>query len=76
LLGLAVLLAGILLFLRAVWIWREHQFGALDYEQNLRQLIPAATLIVLGVQTVFSSFFMSALGLKTASRKPPEPPQH
>jgi glycosyltransferase involved in cell wall biosynthesis len=76
LLGLAVLLAGILLFLRAVWIWRDHQFGALDYEQNLRQLIPAATLIVLGVQTVFSSFFMSALGLKTASRKPPEPPQH
>jgi glycosyltransferase involved in cell wall biosynthesis len=76
LLGLAVLLAGILLFLRAVWIWREHQFGALDYEQNLRQLIPAATLIVLGVQTFFSCFFMSALGLKTASRKPPEPPQH
>jgi glycosyltransferase involved in cell wall biosynthesis len=76
LLGLAVLLAGILLFLRAVWIWRLHNYGALDYEQNLRRLIPAATLIVLGVQTVFSSFFMSALGLKTATRKPPEPPQN
>jgi glycosyltransferase involved in cell wall biosynthesis len=75
LLGLAVLLAGILWFLRAVWIWRQHGYGALDYEQNLRHLIPAATLIVLGVQTVFSSFFMSALGLKTASRKPPAPPQ-
>jgi glycosyltransferase involved in cell wall biosynthesis len=75
LLGLAVLLAGILWFLRAVWIWRQHDYGVLDYEQNLRHLIPAATLIVLGVQTVFSSFFMSALGLKTASRKPPVPPQ-
>ena len=74
LLGLAVLLAGILLFLRAVWIWRQHNYGDLDYEQNLRRLIPAATLIVLGVQTVFSSFFMSALGLKTATRRPPVPP--
>ena len=73
LLGLAVLLAGILLFLRAVWIWRQHDYGALDYEQNLRRLIPAATLIVLGVQAVFSSFFMSALGLKTQTRKPPSP---
>ena len=72
--GLAVLLAGFALFLRAVWIWRQHNYGDLDYEQNLRRLIPAATLIVLGVQTVFSSFFMSALGLKTAKRKPPEPP--
>ena len=73
LLGLGVLLAGILLFLHAVWIWRLHNYGVLDYEENLRRLIPAATLIVLGVQAVFSSFFMSALGLKTASRKPPEP---
>ncbi len=73
LLGLAVLVAGMLLFLRAVWIWRQHDYGALDYEQNLRRLIPAATLIVLGVQAIFSSFFMSALGLKTQSRKPPSP---
>jgi len=43
----------------------------LSPEENLRRLIPAATLIVLGVQCVFSSFFMSALGLKTATRKPP-----
>jgi glycosyltransferase involved in cell wall biosynthesis len=73
LIGLVVLLAGIALFLRAVWIWRQHNFGELDYEQNLRRLIPAATLIVLGVQIVFSSFFMSALGLKTQTRKPPSP---
>jgi len=71
LLGLAVLLAGIILSARAVWIWKQAGFGELPPEENLRRLIPAATLIVLGVQTVFSSFFMSALGLKTASRKPP-----
>ena len=74
LLGLAVLLGGTLLFLRAAWIWRLHHYGPLDYQQNLRRLIPAATLILLGVQAVFSSFLMSALGLKTTSRKPPEPP--
>ncbi len=45
-----------------------------SHEENLRRLIPAATLIVLGVQIVFSSFFMSALGLKTVSRKPPALP--
>jgi glycosyltransferase involved in cell wall biosynthesis len=76
LLGLAVLVAGILLSARAVWIWKQAGFGELSPEENLRRLIPAGTLIVLGVQTVFSSFFMSALGLKTASRKPPEPPQN
>ena len=42
---------------------------------DLRRLIPAVTLIVLGIQSVFSSFFMSALGLKTASRKPPALPE-
>jgi hypothetical protein len=72
LLGLAVLLVGIILSMRAVWIWKQAGFGELSPEENLRRLIPAATLIVLGVQTVFSSFFMSALGLKTRTRKPPE----
>ena len=71
LLGLVVLLAGIILSARAAWIWRQAGFGELSPEENLRRLIPAATLIVLGVQCVFSSFFMSALGLKTATRKPP-----
>jgi glycosyltransferase involved in cell wall biosynthesis len=74
-LGLAVLLAGIILSLRAVWIWKQSGFGELPPEENLRRLIPAATLIVLGIQSVFSSFFMSALGLKTASRKPPALPK-
>ena len=38
----------------------------------MRRLIPAATLVVLGIQGIVSSFFMSALGLKTKTRKPPE----
>jgi hypothetical protein len=36
----------------------------------MRRLIPAATLIMAGLQIVFSSFFLSVLGLKTDSRPP------
>jgi len=71
-LGLLILVGGIFLLARAVWVWRQADFGQLAPEENMRRLIPAATLVVLGIQTVFSSFFMSVLGLKTISRKPPE----
>ena len=70
--GLLVLLAGLAMFLRALWLWRQADFGLLpSTAENLRRLIPAATLMLLGVQTVFSSFFMSVLGLKTVKRQPP-----
>ena len=70
--GLLVLLAGLAIFLRALWLWRQADFGLLpSTAENLRRLIPAATLMLLGVQTVFSSFFMSVLGLKTVKRRPP-----
>lgn len=70
--GLLVLLAGAILFLHALWIWKRANYGVLpSMEDNLRRLIPAATLMILGVQGIFSSFFMSVLGLKTVSRKPP-----
>jgi len=70
--SLLALLAGVIVFLRALWLWKQVHFGALNStEDNLRRLIPAGTLIVLGIQGIFSSFFMSVLGLKTRSRKPP-----
>src|SRR5581483_6774431 len=70
-LGLLVLLAGIILLAHSFWIWKQTGFGQLSPTENLRHLIPAVTLIVLGIQGIFSSFFMSALGLKTSKRKPP-----
>ena len=69
--GLGVLLAGLVMLGHAVWLWRQAGFGQLLPADNLRRLIPAATLVVLGIQNIFSSFFMSVLGLKTVSRKPP-----
>lgn len=74
--GLLVLLGGVALLGNALWVWKTAGYGALNYADNLRRLIPAVTLVVLGVQVIFSSFFMSVLGLKTASRKPPTLSEH
>jgi glycosyltransferase involved in cell wall biosynthesis len=64
--SLLVLAAGLGLVLRAVWLWKQAQFGPLpSMEDNLRRLIPAATLILLGVQGISSCFFLSVMGLKT-----------
>jgi len=64
--SLLVLAAGLGLLLRSGWQWKQAQFGPMpSMEENLRQLIPAATLILLGVQSVFSCFFLSVLGMKT-----------
>ena len=75
LLGLAILLFGLFLLVSALWIWRQAGYGNLSPEDNLRRLIPAATLVAVSVQIIFSSFFMSALGLKTRSRRPPKLPE-
>jgi hypothetical protein len=69
--GLLVVVAGLAMLAHAIWVWRQAGFGVLVPEDNLRRLLPAVTLMVVGVQTIFSSFFMSVLGLKTVSRTPP-----
>ena len=65
--GLAV---GALLFLLgvagtvvAVWSWGAVGFGNLDPRLTMREVIPAAVLLTLGVQTIFASFFLSILGM-------------
>lgn len=59
-----ILLAGIVLLLFAINDWRLVGFGKLDYGHTMRWVIPGATLTALGVQTMFSSFFASVLGMK------------
>jgi hypothetical protein len=70
-LGLLLLLLGLGLLGHALWVWKEAGFGLLPFGENLRRLIPAVTLVALGIQIVSSSFFLSILGLKTDSRRPP-----
>ena len=69
--GILISLLGLAGLFHAVWLWRQAGYGELHYDENLRRLIPAATLLILGIQTIFSSFFMSVLGLKTVTRRPP-----
>jgi glycosyltransferase involved in cell wall biosynthesis len=62
--GALLLLAGIGLSIYALSFWSATSFGPLDPSRTLRLVIPAVTLIALGLQTVLSSFFLSILGLE------------
>ena len=62
--GVVMMLVGFGLLAAAVNQWRLVHFGALDYAQTMRWVIPGFTLTTLGFQTVLSSFFMSVLGMK------------
>jgi hypothetical protein len=48
----------------AYWFWDRLSFGNLDPAHTMRIVIPAVTSLTLGCQTLFSSFFLSVLGLK------------
>ena len=63
-LGALLILAGLGVSIYAVGFWRSQHFGALDYPQTMRLVIPASLFLTLGVQTVFVSFFLSVLGLR------------
>lgn len=54
-------LAGIL---AVTLMWWHSAFGALDSAYTLRILLPAALALSLGVQTIFSSFFLGMLGMQ------------
>jgi hypothetical protein len=58
------ILAGGCLLLGAIWQWWLTGFGDLDYARTMRLVVPGATLVALGFQTVFSSFFVSMLGMR------------
>jgi hypothetical protein len=62
--GLVLALVGFGALVAAVWSWRAAGFGTLDPRETMRQVIPGAILLVLGIQTVFSSFFLSTLGIR------------
>ena len=62
--GALLLVAGIGLSVYALSYWSATSFGPLDPSRTLRLVIPAVTLIALGLQTVLSSFFLSILGLE------------
>ncbi len=60
-LGGTILLAGLVAAAVIVGIWVQRGFGELSEE---RLAVTAATLIIVGLQVVFSSFLISILGLR------------
>ncbi len=62
--GIGLVLLGLITTLIAVGLWGKHRFGELDPRKVMRIAIPAATSLVLGCQIIFSSFFLSVLGMK------------
>jgi glycosyltransferase involved in cell wall biosynthesis len=58
------LFLGMGLLIAAINDWRLANFGALNYADTMRLVIPGATLVVLGFQTTLFGFFISILGMK------------
>ena len=65
--GALLFLLGVLGMLIAVISWQSGGFHALDPRVTMREIIPAAVLLTLGVQTIFASFFLSILGIDSES---------
>ena len=59
-----ILLFGLILLLLAIKQWWEVGFGVLDYAHTMSYVIPGATLVAIGFQTILSGFFVSILGMK------------
>ncbi len=64
--GAGMLILAVVLSVIALIRWKHSSFHHLDYPSSLRLAIPAVVLLMLGVQTILSSFFLSVLGLKRA----------
>jgi glycosyltransferase involved in cell wall biosynthesis len=63
-LGALLILTGLVCSAYSVWTWKRSHFGILNPVHTLRLIIPAITALIIGVQIVFSSFFLSVLGLR------------
>ncbi|MFA5792102.1 MAG: glycosyltransferase family 2 protein [Candidatus Paceibacterota bacterium] len=64
LIGFILLIIGSGGIIYSVFIWGESSFGVLNSSKIMRLLIPAVTLMSLGIQTILFSFLFSLLGMK------------
>ena len=64
LLGLSLALCGLLWSGAAFWQWRDAGFGALDPRVVMRDTIPAAALMVGGMEIMLAAFLLSVLSLQ------------
>lgn len=68
-LGTFILLFGVFLSIFALTEWKKVGFGGLDPSYILRIIIPAVFSLMIGLQTILNSFFISILGLTEKQTK-------
>lgn len=64
LIGAIMVVVGIVLTILALSVWSSAGFGPLVPESMMRLIIPSATLIEVGLQFIFCSFFLGILDIK------------
>jgi glycosyltransferase involved in cell wall biosynthesis len=62
--GLLLLLSGLAGGAYSLGLWSLASFGALNPEVTLRVVAPSATAMIVGLQLIFSAFFLGVLGLR------------
>jgi hypothetical protein len=68
--GAGLLVVGLGLNGWLVWEWYWRHVGPLDVQTTMRYALWGFTTIVLGVQTIYGSFFLSMLGMARNQREP------
>jgi hypothetical protein len=61
--GAGMSLTGCAILVGAAVYWQQSGFGSLDYSSTMKWVIPGATMVALGVQTVLFSFLVSMTGI-------------
>ncbi len=61
--GILILFAGMGGTFYSIYQWEQSHFGQLEYSKTLRIVIPSVVAIILGLQTVLSSFLISVLSV-------------
>ena len=73
--GSIMVVLGLALAAYAVGFWTVRSFGQLNPQHSLRIVVPAATLLILGLQIMFSSCLLSILQLESATADSAAPQQ-
>ena len=63
--GVGLLLAGIVLSLFALFSWKRTSFGDLEPERIMRIVIPAVTMLELGVQNICIGFVIGIIKIRS-----------
>lgn len=62
--GAGMFIIGFVMTIIALVNWNKASYGALDPQQMMRLTIPAVTLMIVGIQIFFGSFFVGILKIK------------